>query len=362
MKVMLTGATGLLGQHIMFELMAFYKKDLQLILFGRGKKDISFRQRVEAILQADQNRHVHGIKDVIDFMHHHIDFIDVDFSQKNHSTITPSMRVDLLLHCASYLDFRSNEGAQQKLEQINVLGTQKFLDSLQKVEIGRAMYVSSAYVAGITEGEVYANTVGWGCFRNPYEASKARAEKIFQSWLQDRQITNWSILRPSTICGRSKHRPYGYTTKFDVFYGWAQFFSKVQSKDCIRIQFNKQSGLNIIPVDVASQVIIKLVRSEVQNVNFLHVVANNEYPHLSYTAELLKTVGFTNFLFSGLNYLDKLNQLERVYYKRSVGSVFTPYVVNSSTHYVQDPKFESGFTMDDDNFQRVISYFKSILT
>ena len=74
MKVMLTGATGLLGQHIMFELMAFYKKDLQLILVGRGKKDISFRQRVETILQSSQNRHVHGIEDVIDFMHHHIDF------------------------------------------------------------------------------------------------------------------------------------------------------------------------------------------------------------------------------------------------------------------------------------------------
>ena len=362
MKVMLTGATGLLGQHIMFELMAFYKKDLQLILVGRGKKDISFRQRVETILQASPNKHVHAIEDVKDFIHNHIDFVDVDFSQKDHSTIISSMPVDLLLHCASYLDFRSNESAQQKLEQINVVGTQKFLDSLQEVEIGRAMYVSSAYVAGITKGEIYPDKVGWGAFRNAYEASKASAEKIFQSWVHERQILNWTILRPSTICGRSIYKPYGYTTKFDVFYGWAQFFSKVQSKGCIRIQFNKQSGLNIIPVDVASQVIIRLVRNDIQNINFLHVVANNEYPHLAYTAELLKTVGFTNYMFSGLNSLDDLNQLERLYYKRSVGSVFTPYVINSAMHFVQDPKFMSDFTMDEDNFQRVISYFKSILT
>ena len=61
--------------------------------------------------------------------------------------------------------------------------------------------------------------------------------------------------------------PFYETPKFDVFYAWAIFLDKYakKAKEKFRIWIDKESGLNIVPVDfVAKAILLAFFKSNAQ--------------------------------------------------------------------------------------------------
>ena len=147
--------------------------------------------------------------------------------------------------------------------------------------------------------------------------------------------------RPSVTCGRLIEAPAGAINKFDVFYGWAAFFSQIKRKKLegkgiacdqplemeMRICYNPESGLNIVPADFAAKVMYQVCAQEVSE-NSFYLVNDKETPHGLYISLMLDAVGISGPRQSDTVPGD-MNQLESLYYK-TVGKVFTPYITSSS--------------------------------
>jgi len=262
-----------------------------------------------------------------------------------------STRFDLFFHIAALTDFRSTPEVDQKLFNANFLGTQKLLKLLSDTPLGAFCYISSAYACGRTNGKIYADYIQQNNrFRNPYEKTKLLAEKYIYEFFNERKV-EVKIFRPSTLCGRLIEKPYGCTCKFDVFYSWAAFLQYQKQKlfpnesglTNIPIRFccNSQSGLNIVPADFAAKLILKLSLSKTSQISF-HICNNTETPHSFYASAI---IDFLNI--SGCEYVreipKELNKIESLYY-RTVGKIYTPYVVNEPMDF--DMSYEYSFMKD----------------
>lgn len=123
----------------------------------------------------------------------------------------PSQAADIttVIHCAASVSFDLPLDEQR---EINVEGTRRVLELAAKLpNLERVQHVSTAYVAGMYEGEFTAGDLDKGqSFRNSYEQSKNEAEQVvIESGLP------FQIIRPSIVVGDQKT---GYTAAFNVLY------------------------------------------------------------------------------------------------------------------------------------------------
>jgi len=127
-------------------------------------------------------------------------------------------RTTEIFHCAASVSF---DLPLDEAERINVDGTKHIFELATAAadrheRFRRFHHVSTAYVAGITEGRVgpnYLPTDRSRNFRNTYERTKARAERYLRSNASVRVPV--SIHRPSIIAG---HCDTGRTTNWNVIY------------------------------------------------------------------------------------------------------------------------------------------------
>ena len=132
--------------------------------------------------------------------------------------------------------------------------------------------VSTAYVAGQTQGSCAEELVRPDGFHNPYEESKCRGEWLVTEWCRAEGIP-LTIYRPSVVCGHSRT---GRTLQFNALYYPVRvllFLKKLYESDVrelggqqaermgvriepdgsivlpIRIEVGERGGVNLIPVD-----------------------------------------------------------------------------------------------------------------
>lgn len=123
-----------------------------------------------------------------------------------------------IFHCAASVSF---DLPLDQAQRINVDGTIHIFDLAQAAaarhsNFNRFHHVSTAYVAGWTDGRVTADYVPSdraGNFRNTYERTKARAERYLRNAASSRVPV--SIHRPSIIAGDTRT---GRTTNWNVLY------------------------------------------------------------------------------------------------------------------------------------------------
>jgi len=172
MKVIVTGATGFLGQHLLHELRSTYH-NCKIIALGRNKK----------IGESLEQQHTH--------------FKAVDISNLS-ATKQAFEAADVVFHCAS---LSSPWGNWRDFYQANVVGTQNIIDSAAYTNITKIVYVSTTSVyfdytdkLNIKESDPLPST-----FSNHYAHSKRLAELT----LLERENTDIDcvILRPRGIIG-----------------------------------------------------------------------------------------------------------------------------------------------------------------
>ncbi len=338
MTIAITGITGLLGRNLAFELLHRYRDELhklRIIALGREQRGMPLSARIAAMLQTD-GAHYLGTRELQPF----IDRIQcVDFELGDDTAVQlPRGPVDYFFHLAASVDFRNTPKVVENLHRHNVEGSRRAIELSRQLQAATFVYVGTAYVSGYTTGLIAPDHLRLDQpFKNPYERSKLEGELLAREAFSSNSDTTLKIFRPSTICGRLLRPQPGQTPKFDVFYAWLAFFLRLKARAMggridydqplpidIRVQCHAQGTLNIIPADYAAQAMLEasLAPGGDQSYHLAAPVgANNRWVGAN-------ALQFLNiFIPPFVDTLPgQLNDLERLYYKKSVGLVYTPYL------------------------------------
>lgn len=333
MNCLLTGSTGILGSHILFEwirkaLLEQSVNHLYLVIRDNHK---SAYERLLAMLQ-DQSRPAFLNDFALEACLEKITVLDSDLS-KLQETDFLNYQFDTVIHCAASTSLSQSSTSKDKVHQQNLVVTKHLLAQLPPY-VKRFIYIGTAYSYGIQDQRVKENIEDFTVtnFRNAYEQSKFESESYVKQFGLEHQLTV-QILRPSIICGRLIDPPFYETPKFDVFYAWAIFLNKYakNSEDHFRIWIDKNSGLNIVPVDFVSKAVLYAYLNP--SIEELNIVNPKPILHKNYVGHVLDYFNIHSFeLLSNMPI--QLNHLEALYYK-SIGVVFEKYIS------IPDLKFNS---------------------
>ncbi len=347
----LTGSTGVLGSHILYEL--FWKIHAagyqgQLVLLLRPKQDKSIETRFLDLLNPA-------------LMPAFMQEIDLDRIRKDHVVlqdydITTSETLDTcfksgegtyhLIHCAASVNLGTSAAACEEIKQTNYYGTLRLIKKLRPY-IYKVSYISTAFAFRPEEWKAQ-NMVQ---YRNYYEIFKAQIEEEIPA-LCEQYSLGWQILRPSIIAGRLMDAPYHVVYRFLVFYLFGAFFyrSKQAYGDMnVRIALNPNGGLNMVPVDYAAKVIVRALDSPIQDLNIVH---SKYVPNTFAVPRMLQAAGWTRYEFVSQIPTD-LNPVEKLYY-RTAGAQLSQYLLADDYPFdmaelkdlipdVEEPNLEANF-------------------
>ena len=190
--VLVTGATGFLGERIVRELLLLGRDVVCLVRGEAGAKKVygwrkCFANNAEtpsprlSALLGDVTRPLCGLT-------------EPDLALLRNS-------LSVIIHCAAQINFLISPDV---LDRVNVQGTSHAVGLARHCTAGRVEgavsfhHVSTAYVAGKRSGVSFeSEDLGRVHFRNSYEESKYRAEQAIRATAD----VPWTIYRPSIIIG-----------------------------------------------------------------------------------------------------------------------------------------------------------------
>ncbi len=155
------------------------------------------------------------------------------------------------MHCAASISF---DLPLDEARQINVEGTREMIAFAREVKppggLDRFVHVSTAYVAGITEGTFRESQLDAGQdFRNTYEQTKWEAEHV----VADATDLDPVIARPSIVMGESNS---GWTPAFNVLYWPIRAFSRGLFES---VPARPEAKVDVVPVDYVADALVHLL-------------------------------------------------------------------------------------------------------
>ena len=323
MNIILTGATGTLGSRILFSLLEQKLEEIvHIYLPVRSKAATSPQKRVQNMLSSTNiPAFIRSNSDVISKK---IKVIDAK-SILNPASFLAKQPIDYFIHSAGYVNLSTDPNAKDEVFRENFDFTKAIFEAYAE-RIKKFVYISTAFsfgdVGGVLKNDYTENHTG--NYRNHYEAAKHASEKFVLVQGKAKNIPI-QILRPSVLGGNIDEAPNFFISKYMVFYLFAKFFNNNTSDDNIRISTNNFSGLNIIPTDYAANVIVKVLATDIQQLNIVHAQETNMMKGIS---KILDAVGFSNFTFTQDQITTATgfaSKLEEFYYE-TIGVHLHPYL------------------------------------
>ena len=361
MNCLLTGATGIVGSHIMFEWLykAIVQKTVNHLFVIIRDNEKTAQERLIAILQ-NPSRPEFLNEFTLEECLEKITVISSDLATISKDTLS-KYNFDTVIHCAGSTNLLNTNDSKEKVHSQNYLVTKQLLNQLPNV-VSRFLYISTAYSFGIQDEKVNDSIENYKVtdFRNPYEKSKYESERYVKETCKLKNIDS-QILRPSIICGRLIDMPFYETPKFDVFYSWAIFLAKYakKAKESFRIWVDKESGLNIVPVDFVSKAILHAFLNP--SIKELNIVNPKQILHESYVGDVLESFEINSYEYVSER-PENLNAFEQLYYK-SIGNLFEKYISIPDLQFKSDQivKFIDQLQLDvtlgvHENFMNLINF------
>lgn len=202
--IALTGATGFLGSHLMAALII---EGYSIIVLGRSAKDETLKERISRLLGwfGIENRLGQVTCFDADLSKDRLGIADEEYS------VLCSL-VNSVIHCASDTSFSENK--REKVMTANIENLKGILEFAKNANANYFYYISTAYVAGLSNNTCEEILPAGKLFTNVYEESKAGAENIIARFCKNNSI-NLSIIRPSIVYGDSQT---GRSLKFNALY------------------------------------------------------------------------------------------------------------------------------------------------
>jgi thioester reductase-like protein len=244
--VFLTGATGFLGMEVMARLLE--KGDREVIALVRAADDVAAQERLDGILAKlwrdpspyrDRARAVAG------------DVTSPGLGMDTGTRMTVAEEAGAVMHCAASISF---DLPLDEARKINVEGTREIIGLARQAKnagrLDRFIHVSTAYVAGVTEGTFRERQLDVGqAFRNTYEQTKWEAEHI----VNDASDLDPVIARPSIVMGESGS---GWTPAFNVLYWPIRAFSRGLFPE---VPARPEALVDVVPVDYVADALVHLL-------------------------------------------------------------------------------------------------------
>jgi nucleoside-diphosphate-sugar epimerase len=365
MKIILTGATGVLGSHIMYDILEdFINKNIKgkLYLITRNKGKVSAKDRIVELLSSNYTPKFlleQGTESLLQY----IEIIDTDLAQIQ-TDFTIKLKDAYFIHSAGYVNLSTDEDQKEKIFNENAVMT-KTIFQLFSPFIKKFIYISTAFSSGIRKGLIvndFHNLDFKLEHRNAYENAKYHSEEFVINQCKELNLP-YQILRPSVIGGKMLGNENLYfIPKYMVFYLMAKFFhftaQRKDQQENVRFIISEETGLNIIPVDYVSKVIVSTFqRTDIVQLNIVH---NQSFNLVKGLQLIMKEVGYSNFSIipNGLDF-DYKNTIEKLYYE-SIGKHLKPYLTSAANEYdttllnsiLEIPK------LDAESFTNMIRYAK----
>jgi dihydroflavonol-4-reductase len=240
-----TGGTGILGSRLIYDLLLSGEKVRAL------KRKESNLDQFHSII-----RFYTGDKNILN----QLEWVEGDINDI--SSLETMNGCDYIYHCAATVSFFKND--KEKLFKINVEGTKNVVNSALKANIKKFCHVSSTAALGgsvidglITEEALWVKDEG----RSNYAVSKKLAE--LEVWRGIEEGLNAVIVNPSVIIGPGDKSS-------------ATLFTKIQKG----LSFYTHGINGYVDVRDVSNVMIKLMRSEISNERFLAISENLSFKEI----------------------------------------------------------------------------------
>lgn len=338
MKIILTGATGVLGSHIMYDILEnFITHNIEgkLFLITRNKGKISAKERISELLSSNYTPKFLLDKG-IEKLYQYLEIIDTDLAtiQDNFSE---QIKGAYFIHSAGYVNLSTDEDQKEKIFNENAAITKAIFTTFSPF-IKKFIYISTAFSSGARKGLIdndFHNLNFELEHRNAYENAKFHSEEFV---IQNCTRLNlpYQILRPSVIGGKMLGTENRYfIPKYMVFYLMAKFFhftaQRKNDQENVRFAISEESGLNIIPVDYVAKVIVATFKRE--DIKQLNIVHNESFNLVKGLQLIMKEVGYSNFsVIQNTLDFDYKNTIEKLYYE-SIGKHLKPYLTSDANEY-----------------------------
>ncbi len=316
MRVAITGATGVVGRHLLFELIKQHTgrlDRLEVLVLGRGDAGASLRERMRADRAGGRQPPTclgegRGTGGLSEFCTERIRCVDMDLERDDLALSPHDLRrlraepIDCLLHSAALTDLRNTPAVAAAARQTNLLGTRRLLRLVDALRVREFDYVGSAYCCGLAAGEVppdYAN--GHDEFRNPYERTKLEGELAVRDFAR-RTGLRCRYFRPSVVCGRMIEPPLGAISKFGVIYSIGALGVRLRQRQrtiappaggAFRACCNPRGGLNVVPADYVAKAVCQVIAQDDPGESY-HVVKERPIPNTLLVPALLSSLGVTD--------------------------------------------------------------------
>lgn len=188
MKIFLTGATGFIGQALVRAMRTRGWQVSALVRNAEGAPAQWLRQQGVTLVAGDVTQA---------------------------AGLAEAMRgFDVLLHNAGVYEFGVNSAEAQRMQQVNVQGTENVLAAALQAGVPRSFHVSSTMALGPSSYAPAAPVVADetkthpGHYLTPYERSKAEAHQVALAYRKHGLPLN--ILMPNGVAGVNDHSMWGY--------------------------------------------------------------------------------------------------------------------------------------------------------
>lgn len=364
MKIILTGATGVLGSHIMYEIFELFLNNPnttnKLFIIARDNGKNSAENRINELLSSYYTPKV--LQSIgLNELNTHFEIVRED-AVNNDDSFLEKIKGAYLIHSAGYVNLSTDAELKEKIFNENVQLT-KTLFSVLHPYIKKFIYIGTAFSTGERKGLITNDFHDLDFIpqhRNVYEYAKYQSENFIASECKSIGLP-FQILRPSVIGGKMLGTENNYfIPKYMVFYLVAKFFylsaKRKGKQENVRIIVNTETSLNIIPVDYVAKVVVNTFENDaLEQLNIVHHTSFNMKEGLTI---IMNEVGYTNFTFVS-NEVDFQynNAIEKMYYE-SIGKHLKPYFISDANEYdttLLNSIFEIP-TLDNEAFTNMIRY------
>lgn len=321
MRVLLTGATGFLGEYILAELLerghtvwALYRSE------GRRLDTIRFL----GSLDLPRNAHsLHWFK---------CDILKLDEQWADLCRRNPGLdRVNTLLHSAASTRLHMDKFGEPL--RTNLGGAKVMVRLVERIPM-QVHIISTAYVCGlIRDATVREINHPRGDFVNVYEESKWEAEQLWHG--------KATLLRPSVIVGHSE------TGRCTSFTGWYLLFQTAHLLDrlisdnlnsnrmnlAINLPADARATTNIVPVDYVAGAIVAIIEEPENHNKVFHITHPHPPTHqwtMDYICNRFNIGGF-HFCGAGAAFHQPRNLMERMVWRQ---------LKTLSFHFYNNPTFD----------------------